>query len=301
MPREPQNVGEVFLGSAGEALEQLGQLYPQYQASKRQALLNAFSMQMKVEAAESDRQVGRSRMSHLAALTRLADLRGEEVMLKMANFLPEIEELEAKARTKREGLEYSMEVAREAIAAPGAPGEGVVIPSGVKVWERPTPEVTPEEKGIAAADTEAAKTRRLQEIGVPAGKAKTLSAKDQYLKIYYEKHYSPEEAEERFADYINPEKLVPEMQEYYRILRAQLGSPFFNIKDPESVEMAQQFAAKAAGVLPEAKASLQDVLEGLRRKLEAGKIDQTQYDDAIRQINTSLGVENVEEIFGRGR
>jgi len=274
MPREAENVGEVVLGSAGQALEQLGQLYPQYQAQKRQGLLNAFSMQLKLEAAESDREVGRSRMAHLAALSRLADLRGEEVMLKMANFLPPIKKLEAEARIKREGLEYSMEVAREAVSAPGEPGEGVVIPSGVKVWERPVP-------------------------GGAAGRAKTLSAKDQYLKTYYEEQYSPEEAAERFADYINPEKLIPEMQEYYRILRAQLGSPFFNIKDPESVEMAQQFSAKAAGVLPEAKASLQDVLDGLQRKLKAGKIDQTQYDDAIRQINASLGVENVEAIFGR--
>lgn len=137
MPREPENVGEVFLGSAGQALEQIGQMYPQHQAGKRQALLNAFSMQMKVEAADTEKALAGERMSHLAALTRLAELRGEEVTLKMANFLPEIEELEAKARIKREGLEHSMGVAREAVSAPGEPGEGVVIPSGVKIWERP--------------------------------------------------------------------------------------------------------------------------------------------------------------------
>ncbi|GAG41851.1 unnamed protein product, partial [marine sediment metagenome] len=145
MPREPENVGEVVLGSAGQALEQLAQLYPQHQAQKRQGLLNAFSMQLKLEAAESDREVGRSRMAQLAALTRLADLRGEEVMLKMANFLPPIKKLETEARIKREGLEHSMQIGREAVSAPGEPGEGVVIPSGVKVWERPGPEVTPEE------------------------------------------------------------------------------------------------------------------------------------------------------------
>lgn len=299
MPREPENVAEVFLGSAGQALEQLGQLYPQYQAGKRQALLNAFSMQMKVEAAETDRQVGQSRMAHLAALTRLADLRGEEVMLKMANFLPEIEELEAKARIKREGLEYSMGIAREAVSATGVPGEGVVIPSGVKVWERPTPEVTPEEKGIAAAETEAAKARRLQEIGVPVGRPKTLSAKDQWYKSYLEKQHPPGEAAERFASYIDPETGPEEKREYYRILRAQIGGAFFNVKDPEALTSAQQFAAKSSLWLPEANAPLRVVIEGLRRKLEAGKIEQSQYDDAIRQINASLGVENVEAIFGR--
>ena len=274
MPREPENVAEVFLGSAGQALEQLGQLYPQYQAGKRQALLNAFSMQMKVEAAETDREVGRSRMAHLAALTRLADLRGEEASLKMANFLPGIEELEAKARIKREGLEYSMEVAREAIAAPGEPGEAVVIPSEVKVWERPP-------------------------VGGRVRGAKTLSAKDQWYKGYLEREYSPEEAAERFASFIDPETGPEEKREYYRILRSQVGGAFFNVKDPEALTSAQRFAAKSSLWLPEANAPLRDVLEGLRRKLKAGKIDQTQYDDAVRQINASLGVENVEEIFGR--
>ena len=299
MPREPQNIGEVLAGSAGEALEQLGQLYPQYQAGKRQALLNAFSMQLKLEAAESDRQVGRSRMAHLAALTRLADLKGEEAALKMANFLPGIEKLELETKQKKELLDYSIKTATEAVSAPGEPGEGVVIPSGVKIWERPTPEVTPEETGIAAAETEAAKFRRLQEIGVPTGRPKTLSAKDQWYKSYLEREYSPEEAAERFASFIDPETGPEEKREYYRILRSQVGGAFFNVKDPEALTSAQQFAAKSSLWLPEANAPLRDVLEGLRRRLEAGKIDQTQYDDAIRQINASLGVENVEQIFGR--
>lgn len=301
MPREPQNIGEVLAGSAGEALEQLGQLYPQYQAGKRQALLNAFSMQLKLEAAESDRQVGRSRMAHLAALTRLADLKGEEAALKMANFLPEIRELEEKSRIKREELEYSMGVAREAISAPGEPGEGVVIPAGVKVWERPTPEVTPGEKGIAAAETEAAKFRRLQEIGVPTGKPKTLSAKDQIYKDYLSKKYEPAEAARLFADYINPESGPEEKREYYRIMRAQIGSPFsrFDVRTTEGIASLEQLGKRLSLWLPEANAPVRLVLEGLIRKLEAGEIDQTQYDDAIRQINASLGVENVEQIFGR--
>jgi len=301
MPREPENVAEVFLGSAGQALEQLGQLYPQYQAGKRQALLNAFSMQLKLEAAETDKALTGKRMSHLAALTRLADLRREEITLKMANFLPEIKSLEAKARIKREGLEYSMGVAREAVAAPGEPGEAVVIPSAVKVWERPTPAVTPEEKGIAAAETEAAKAHRLQEIGVPVGRPKTLSAKDQWYKSYLEEQFSPDEAAEKFASYIDPETGPEEKREYYRILRAQIGGAFFNVKDPEALTSAQQFAAKSSLWLPEANAPLRDVLEGLRRKLKAGKIEQSQYDDAISQISASLGVGNVEEIFPSGR
>lgn len=184
MPREPENVAEVFLGSAGQALEQIGQMYPQHQAGKRQALLNAFSMQMKVEAADTEKALAGERMSHLAALTRLADLRGEEVIAKTANFLPEIEELEAKSRLKREELEHSMGLGGEAVSAPGEPGEGVVIPSGVKVWERPTPEVSPEEKGIAAAETEAAKTRRLQEIGVPTRTGKFPNVVKQIRDTY---------------------------------------------------------------------------------------------------------------------
>ena len=301
MPRRPENVGEVVLGSAGEALQQLGQLYPQHQASKRQGLLNAFSMALKMEDVQLDRRVGESRMAHLSAVLRKLDIETELAQLKLADFLPDADRRTRELQEKKDLLDYQIKTTTEAISRPGEPGEGVAIPSGVKVWERPTAEVTPEQKGIEAAETEAAKARRLQEIGVPTRAGKTLSAKDQWYKRYLDETLAPDEARQAFADYINPETGPEEKKEYYRILRAQIGGAFFNVKDPEALRSAQQFAAKTSLWLPEPNAPLREVLDGLRRKLKNGKIDQAQYDDAIAQINASLAVENVEEIFGRGR
>lgn len=295
----PQNFLQVLTGAAGTGLETLGKHKAEEKQRALPEALSIFSAMLEAERAQEARALNKIRREEAAINVDIKGLQFEKMLeLQALGFDNPVKLQEALLKI---GAEVDLEKTKSLMDMVEEEAGITTIPSGLKAYEEPR---GPEDLGIDAALREAAKRGKLEELGIPGKVAgeKTLSAKDQWLKAYYEKHYSPEEAAGMFAEYINTETGPMERQEYYQGLHSSVRpGPFGKLPSDEDIERARQFWTRTTGWLEEYGGKVRDVVSALRTKRETGKISQEIYDAEIAHINNLMGIADIEEKVGAGQ
>ena len=295
MPQHYDTFGGAALGSIGQALTQL----PQVVQAQRQQQLNAVLTQLNAMIALQQQQQAKASaaadMARLASITRLNDLKAQQALLDLQNYMTPEQKMRLQAEI--EGRQKQLLAGQELNQTLQAYREFFTGPAFEQVAQ------AAQQAGVTSIPSPFGGSITLPE---PGGGGGDLSGRDKFLYEYYRQRYGDERATEMLAKIFAESKTQGPEGKYFQLIKAWMNKPF-NVHTNfaafvEDFENNSRIAAKVSGWLPQYGMTVEAARRRLISSRSAGTLSEDEFQAAWNELNEYLAEdirpEEFEERYG---